>query len=359
MKSGLVGLPARARLVSALVAFLSFAQVSVAPAAESASAEPQGKGLRSEAIDPYVFISLTELRPEWIARQAAQIWVLARIQPKSQEPVDLDMIIDPKTGKVSSPPIPTAYDYAGIVAVVSGLTGPVDRKVYDYAFVLNMMGTFDVAVNSRPFTMSGLCICRIDGTKSGIDRFRPVDPIPDNWSDWVVPAFASFRAPDSPFSQAASATNRGVLSRLLTDVNPLIVLTAYRILLEGGETDDRLVQLPFRESDLMEQSVLLYLLFSHLREAWWPRVIEHVRQMANSAGTAEQLEPLRLAAGYAWQRGSVGPPVENHSQEILACLQSRAAALGPQSPGAEDLRRFLHRHGMDPVYANGPGVTGH
>jgi hypothetical protein len=287
-----------------------------------------------------------------------------RILPKPhvQKPVGR-ITQGPNPGEWHIVPYPIDNRRGGIVATVSGLIGQPDRKVYDYLFTPPMGGNnggeMETFSGAGPFLTGGLCICQIDGTKSGINRFSPHYLIPDGWCDSVVPAFASLQAPTGPFLTGQPAKNAETLKELAMGNNPLLAITAYRLLLAGGWADDRLAERPFKESDPMEQSVLLYILFSHLRDAWWPRIIDDVQRMVNAAATAEQLQPLQMATELAWPLDPFGPPMEVRSHEILKCLQARAAVLGPQAPGAEYLRRFLHMRGMDPVYAGGLGGSGH
>jgi hypothetical protein len=312
------------------------------------------------AIDQEVFTHLIVMRPEEIARQAGQIWTLTRILPKPYVPKPPGEIrVGPKPGETHFIPHLVDRRRMGIVAIVSDLIGQSDCKVYDYSFVPPMGGTEDVLLIARPFLEGGLCVCQIDGTKSGIDRFSPLYLIPDGWCDSLATAFRSLQARAGPHSSGQSAADGNALRQFAMGTNPLLALTAYRLLLVGGQADDRLAEWPLEVSDPMEQSVLLYLLFSHLRDAWWPRIMDRIRQMVKAAVTAEQLQSLQLAAEFAWPLDPFRPPIENHCQEILKCLQARAGALGSQSPGAEYLRRFLHARGMDPEYASGPGPAAH
>ena len=325
-----------------------------------APAAQQGAAPRA-AMDRFSFKSLIEMRPEEISRQTGQVWALVRILPKPfvQKPLG-EIREGPGPGEYHFVPYPIDNRREGIVATVAGLTGEPDRKTYDYSFIAPMGGAhFETFLRARPFVVGGLCICRIDPTKSDIDRFSSPCLIPDGWCDSVIPAFKSFRATTGPFSPGRTAANAEALKEFATGTNPLLAMTAYRLLLEAGQTNDWLADRPFKELDPTEQSALLYLLFSHLRDAWWPRIMEHVRQMVNAAETAEQLQPLTMAMELAWQPDPFRPPVQEHCQEILKCLQARAAALGSKSLGAEDLRRFLHNRGMDPVYASGPSGAGH
>ena len=361
MKSVLAGMCVRAWARSLVVAMLFLAVVLVELAAESASAKPHSKGLLSAAFDEFVFRRLTVMRPEEIARQTGQIWALVRIQPKPyvQKPSgELREGANPGEWHFLAYPIDNSR--GGIVAIVSALTGQPDLKVYDYSFIPPMGGnSIDILLSAGPFLAGGLCICQVDPAKSGIDGFSPRYSIPDRWCNSVAPAFASLQDPTGPFLPGQPAANAEALKQFAMGSNPLLAMTAYRLLLAGGQTNDWLAERPFKEADPLEQSVLLYLLFSHLREAWWPRIIDNVRDMVNAAATAEQLQPLQVAVNLAWQPNPFHQPIENHCQEILKCFQARAGALGAQSPGAEYVRIFLHQHGMDPVYASGPGVPGH
>ena len=309
---------------------------------------------------------LAELKLSRIA--GPQIWVVARVRPSkwSGGEFDYGVVIDPRTGKGTSPP--GAHDVTrvyGTLQVLWTLVGSADAEwlfptsvggLIPYKWEVSGMnvsretpwkGPLPSTTRSpllewltdgvSPYLHGGSAVIRINPVAQGAERFYPTYLIPQGWEGDAAGTQSFVREYPDLFKPDRRAANTARLTELLRDpgamakvyggtIVPMIRIAACQVLASTPDVSPALVEDALSHSTGVLQGVYT-LLFLKAPYTVLPQGILHSIERVIQAGGKEDLQGIRLAATLAV--GDLEPPITQQlGHALLSDLDKKAALAG-------------------------------
>lgn len=318
------------------------------------------------------------LHLEPLGSRPNETWVFVRIQPTATSGKHYEGVItDPVTGYMTAQPgEQVALIHDGAIEVISPLIGIPQQTVASYKWKQPAAGGYAIGAHEvyLPFRQPSIAICQINEQAQDITKYHPLFLIPDDWQQYVLPAFHYCQTKPDIFSIYETEDNlemrqqllQPVEIRRLADPNPLIAIEMYRAFLQKYSEvklpveKARLLQTMAAQPDVIRQAALSALLLQWCQPAARPALQADFQKFISAANTSDQLEGIALGAivtdeDYVTRR-SINEALHEFAISILVMVGAKQAALGTHQRSDLAIDEMLHNkyHIRSPLAVSHP-----
>ena len=162
------------------------------------------------------------------------------------------------------------------------------------------LGTFSSVGSSEDtqrysaFSSGGTVIFHYNEEAKNAAKFNPVYLIPDEWANFVLPAFKFQQANQALFDETKVAANLKPLTVLLSDANPFNAIAAARVLGPQRGLDAAFVSSSLDSSTGYTQAIFAYLTFKNAHPLRQEAIDNALGQVIDKASSAATLKWITL-----------------------------------------------------------------
>lgn len=147
-----------------------------------------------------------------------------------------------------------------------------------------------------PFDVGGTFIFQYQEQEKGLgfEKYNPTYVIPDEWANFVLPAFKFQQANKSLFDDKNVAKNQKRLLELTSDANPFNAVVAARVLAPARGLDAKFVKGHIAQTAGYQQAIFTYLAFKNAHPLQQESIDTALRQIVNNATSSAALKWITL-----------------------------------------------------------------